>query len=55
MPDEAEENFCKKMANATKQLHRRSDGLVEMKLLFGKDYREHCKDFLKGISIGDSI
>nr|XP_012220437.1 PREDICTED: heme oxygenase [Linepithema humile] len=35
MPDEAEENFCKKMANATKLIHHRSDGLVKSKLFFG--------------------
>lgn len=39
MPDEVEENFCKKMANATKLIHHRSDGLVKSKLLFGKGHR----------------
>lgn len=37
MPDKEEENFCKKMAKATRGIHAISDALVNAKLAFGKD------------------
>lgn len=38
MPDNEEENFCKKMRKATREIHAISDALVNAKLAFGKDY-----------------
>lgn len=35
MPDKEEENFCKKMAKATRGIHAISDALVNAKLAFG--------------------
>lgn len=36
MPDKEEENFCEKMAKATRGIHAISDALVNAKLAFGK-------------------
>ncbi|XP_014471385.1 PREDICTED: uncharacterized protein LOC106742702 [Dinoponera quadriceps] len=35
MPDKEEENFCEKMAKATRGIHAISDALVNAKLAFG--------------------